>query len=269
MRFLKNKHNMIITVIFIIIILVLSISVFILSNDRYKDFKKGIYVRKQVGQIVIIDEGFIDFTFYSVKKENYDFLLWDITFETDDNIQLNGNDHEISVSSENELIDKIILTIQTTENIQLNGKYLSNLIFSKDNETIKLSIGHILIHTISSENYISGIMSVAYNAILINDNYTMEFTNISDYPILFQKVSINDQEFLSNHELLPGEVAQFEYSLTDLVNEYPNFDIVLNPLINFDFDETSYTNTNPTNSYFNYLKNESELMEFIKEANPI
>ncbi len=265
--FLKEKKMKVLIGIIVGIIICLTIAVVAISTNKYSEYEKGVYLRKQVGQLVLNDDSSIQFSFYSVKNENYDFLKWNaILIGENNNILTKGN--EVNVIQTTNLYKKIILTLKI-DDVNEGADYLNQIRFSRDNEEISVDLGKLYICMLDDEIIIPNTLSISYTATLFDYNFQMNFENLTSNKIKFKGVLIGEEEFLVDKELDSNENVDIEFSFEKSVNENPNCDIVFRPLIKFDYNGIACIRFNPSVSSYTNLIDENSILEFLKTTNSI
>lgn len=261
---IREKKKYMLIILISALILVLIFLIFVMIRDKYRDFKKGVYVRKQVGQLVLLDSSPILIAFFNVKEAKVEFFNWNIKISSDneDVLCILKTIDEVNANS---LYSEKILSIAPVDFEACQGQVFNKLTFYNDSDHRTFDIGAIKIYSRRSDSGLAGIMSISYESYLFNDVFVMNIKSKTDNPIVFSGIRIMDNVYLEHYSLEPGAEISVEHNIQDLLSAYPDNDIVLNPYISFTYQDRDYLGSNPSNSYANTLVDRDGVIDFLRQ----
>jgi len=263
----KHKYKIFFVSISFLIMILLFFLISILNNEKNK-FKKGVYIRKQFCQFVVHGEEKINFTFYSVKNANYDFLNWNLDLKNDDSHIFKVQRKNFNKEKINKFIEKIEFDILIKSSDQLNGNQINTISFNDGIKKVNVEIGKILIYQIPSDKYISGKLVIATNTNPSDNSVSFSFTNENDGDTLIKEILLNNKTYFNNRALKKDETVIIKFNFEDLLVDHFNYKMIFSPYIKIVENDTIYFSRPGFNIIYNSLSDENEINNFIRNSNP-
>ena len=235
--------------------LVIAFMLFISFENSY-GYKKGIYIRKQIGQEIIADGGSIELTFYSTRNEKYDFLYFQAALVNDDIKTV--CDSKVTINDRNDIYQEIILELYP-KNI-IDDTIYTSLYLIDDDKTIVIDIGNIRAMYIKQEisKDVSLLCSIDVNEV----ECMIDVTNNTESKIQIDKILFAGKEYLINDGIEKECYKRFNYLLEGLNGN--NDELLINPLIVYRINNNiSYAYSNE-DICSNELKEEKQFLKFLR-----